>query len=149
MSVGIVGAGISGLSVALHVLERGVGPVTVFERAGVGAGASGIQPGGVRRQWATHANCLMAEQSYSFYRDFGERFETRARARFDPCGYVFLADDADTFVALQAAVALQNELGVPSRLLTPAEAAARVPGLDPQGLLGGAVCDEDGYFDRP
>jgi sarcosine oxidase subunit beta len=149
MSVGIVGAGISGLSVALHVLERGVGPVTVFDRSGVAAGASGIQPGGVRRQWATRANCLMAGESYAFYRDFDARFETRAQARFDPCGYVFLADDTDTFAALQAAVALQNELGIPSRLLTPAEAAARVPGLEPQGLRGGAVCDEDGYFDRP
>ena len=26
------------------------GPVTVFERSGVGSGASGIQPGGVRQQ---------------------------------------------------------------------------------------------------
>src|SRR5947209_8945276 len=58
MSVSVVGAGISGLSIAHHLLERGLGPVTVYERVGIGCGASGIQPGGVRRQWGTRANCL-------------------------------------------------------------------------------------------
>jgi len=145
----VVGAGISGLSVALQVLERGLGPVTVVDRAGIGAGASGIQPGGVRRQWATRGNCLMASESFAFYRDFGERFDTRARARFDTCGYVFLADTEATLASLEAAVALQHELGIPSTLLSPDEAALVVPGLEPDGLLGGATCAEDGYFDRP
>ena len=149
MSVAVVGAGVTGLAIALHVLDRGAGPVTVFERAGIAAGASGIQPGGVRRQWATRASCLMADESYAFWRGFTDRFETRARARFEPCGYVFLADEPDTLATLEAAVALQNELGIPSRLLTPAEAASRVPGLEPEGLRGGTVCDEDGYFDHP
>jgi sarcosine oxidase, subunit beta len=148
MKVGVVGAGISGLSIALHLLERGVS-VTVLERAGVGAGASGIQPGGVRRQWSTRANCLMASESYAFYRELPQRFTTRARARFDPCGYVFLADSEVTLAGFAAAVELQNGLGIPSRLLTPTEAAAVVPGLEPTGLAGGATCAEDGYFDRP
>ncbi len=149
MSVVVVGAGISGLSIALHLLERDLGPVTVVERTGIGAGASGIQPGGVRRQWATRGNCLMASESYAFYRGFAEKFDTHARARFDLCGYVFLADTPPTLASLEAAVALQNELGIPSVLLSPDEAAAVVPGLEPDGLLGGATCAEDGYFDRP
>ena len=149
MSVVVVGAGISGLSIALQLLERDLGPVTVVERTGIGAGASGIQPGGVRRQWATRGNCLMASESYAFYREFAERFETRAQARFDTCGYVFLADTEATLASLRAAVALQNELGIPSVLLSPDEAATVVPGLEPDGLLGAATCAEDGYFDRP
>jgi sarcosine oxidase, subunit beta len=149
MSIVVVGAGISGLSIALQLLDRGLGPVTVVERTGIGAGASGIQPGGVRRQWATRGNCLMASESFAFYRDFADRFETRAQARFDTCGYVFLADTEATLSSLGAAVALQHELGIPSVLLSPEEAATVVPGLEPEGLLGGATCAEDGYFDRP
>ena len=50
--VAVVGAGITGLSVAWHLLQRGFTGVIVIEKAGVGAGASGVQPGGVRQQWA-------------------------------------------------------------------------------------------------
>jgi len=149
MSVSVVGAGISGLSIALHLLERDLGPVTLYERTGIGSGASGIQPGGVRQQWGTRANCLMAKESYAFYREFSERFDTLARARFDPCGYMFLADDKETLARLEAGLAVQHDLGIPSRLLTAAEAAEIVPGLEPAGVLGAAYCAEDGYFDRP
>ena len=117
MSVSVVGAGVSGLSIAFHLLERGLGPVTVIEQTGIGSGASGIQPGGVRRQWGTRANCLMAQESYAFYRDFGGRFDTLARARLEPGGYLFLADEAASFARLVAALAVQNELGIPSRRL--------------------------------
>ena len=44
----IVGAGVVGLSIAFHLTQRGAS-VTVFDRAGIGAGASGVQPGGVPR----------------------------------------------------------------------------------------------------
>jgi glycine/D-amino acid oxidase-like deaminating enzyme len=141
MSVSVVGAGISGLSIAHHLLERGLGPVTVYERTGIGSGASGIQPGGVRQQWGTRANCLMAKESYAFYRGLGERF--------DPCGYLFLADEEETLARLEAGLAVQRELDIPSRLLAPSEAADIVPGLDPAGVLGAAWCAEDGYFARP
>jgi glycine/D-amino acid oxidase-like deaminating enzyme len=39
----IVGAGVVGLSIALQLAERGAS-VTVLDRAGIGAGASGVQP---------------------------------------------------------------------------------------------------------
>jgi sarcosine oxidase subunit beta len=149
MSVSVVGAGISGLSIALHLLERDLGPVTLYEQTGIGSGASGIQPGGVRQQWGTRANCLMAKESYAFYRGFAERFDRLARARFDPCGYMFLADDEATLARLEEGLAVQHELGIPSRLLTPAEAAEIVPGLETSGVLGASYCAEDGYFDRP
>jgi sarcosine oxidase subunit beta len=91
----------------------------------------------------------MAKESYAFYRGFAERFDTLARARFDPCGYMFLADDSATLARLEEGLAVQHELGIPSRLLTPAEAAEIVPGLEPGGVIGAAYCAEDGYFDRP
>jgi sarcosine oxidase subunit beta len=46
-------------------------------------------------------------------------------------------------------VTLQNELGVPSRILTADEATEVVPDLATEGLLGASWCAEDGYFDRP
>jgi sarcosine oxidase subunit beta len=46
-------------------------------------------------------------------------------------------------------VQLQQEAGVPSRIVSAAEAAELVPGLDPSSLTGAAWCATDGYFDRP
>jgi sarcosine oxidase subunit beta len=148
VSVSVIGAGVTGLSIAFHLTERGIGPVTIFDRGGIGAGASGIQPGGVRQQWGTRANCLMAKESHAFYRDFPARLGTVAQARFDPCGYLFVADEPASLRRLEAGVAVQHDVGIPSRLLVPAEAAALVSGLDDR-FLGASWCGEDGYFDRP
>lgn len=138
MKVSIVGAGVTGLSIAFQLVERGIGPVTVFERSGVGSGASGIQPGGVRQQWGTRANCLMAKESYAFYRDFPARLGTVAQARLEQCGYLFVADVPASLRVLETSVAVQHDVGIPSRLVTPAEAAELVPGLDGGAFLGAA-----------
>jgi sarcosine oxidase, subunit beta len=146
--IAVVGAGVTGLSVAFHLAERGAG-VTVFERTGVGAEASGVQPGGVRQQWGTRVNCLLARESVAFYRSLNERLEPRVAATLEPCGYLFLAHSADRLSALAADVALQQNVGVPSELLEPDEVAALVPGLVVSTVTGAAYCAEDGYFDRP
>ena len=89
--VAIVGAGITGLSIAWQLLERGFTAVTVYEKTGVGAGASGVQPGGVRQQWSTAVNCVLARDSLAFYRTVAERLGARVELRFRSCGYVFVA----------------------------------------------------------
>jgi glycine/D-amino acid oxidase-like deaminating enzyme len=144
----VIGGGVVGLSIALHLLEAGF-EVTLFERTGIGSGASGVQPGGVRQQWGTRGNCLMARESFSFYDDFPSRYQTTAQARLDHCGYLFVATEEDSLRQLRANITLQHEVGIPSRLLTPDEAATVVPSLNPERILGAAFCAEDGYFDRP
>jgi sarcosine oxidase subunit beta len=147
--IAIVGAGITGLSVAFHLGERGAGSIVVYERDGVGAGASGVQPGGVRQQWSTRLNCVMARDSLAFYRQLGERLRPRVDPGYRPCGYLFVAHEPATLERLRADVALQNELGVPSRVVTAEDAAELVPGLRVDGIAGASFCAEDGYFDRP
>ena len=147
--IAIVGAGITGLSIAWHVLERGVTAVAVYEKTGVGAGASGVQPGGVRQQWSTAVNCVLARDSLAFYRDVGERLGARIDLRFDECGYVFLAHSQQELGRLAAAAGVQRSLGIPSRLLSPTEATELVPGLNAEGIAGAGFCAQDGYFDRP
>src|SRR5262245_63675290 len=144
----VVGAGIVGLSIAFHLRERGAS-VTVVDRAGVGAGASGLQPGGVRRQWGTPTNCLLVQESLVFFADAVERLRMRVDPGFRACSYLFLAHSAAALARLRENVALQNGLGVPSRLVSPAEAAELVPDLEPTSVVGGSWCGEDGYFDRP
>jgi sarcosine oxidase subunit beta len=107
-----------------------------------------VQPGGVRRQWATEANCRLAQESYEVYLDLGERLGTRVRPRFTACGYAFVAHSEARLAELDAAVALQRRLGIPSTILDPATTAEVVPELVPDGIAGAAWCGADGYFDR-
>jgi sarcosine oxidase subunit beta len=140
---------VSGLSIALHLAERGVGPVRIYEREGVGAGQSGVQPGGVRLQWGTELNCRMALEAREFWREAEARLEPLVPFGWRAGGYLWLAHSEPVLARLAEGVALQNRLGIPSRLVSGAEAAELVPGLPAEAVVGGSWCGEDGYFDRP
>src|SRR3954453_15655808 len=97
-----VRAGGTGVPVAWFLRQRGV-DVLVVERSGIAAEASGVQPGGVRQQWSPRVNCVLAREASAFSR------EVESGARFDPCGYLFVAHSAELHDELRANVALQNE----------------------------------------
>lgn len=140
--VAVVGAGVTGLSVA-YFLRRAGAEVVVVDRAGIAAGASGVQPGGVRQQWTTEINCELARESVEFYAGFD------VDARLDRCGYLFVALAEETLARMRDDVALQNRVGVPSRIVDADEIAELVPGMRVDTVAGAAWCAEDGYFDRP
>jgi glycine/D-amino acid oxidase-like deaminating enzyme len=145
----VVGAGVNGLSVALHLAERGAAPVLVVERERVAARQSGVQPGGVRLQWGTELNCRMALDARTFWLEAEERLRPRAPFGWQACGYLWLAESEAVLERLRAAVELQNRLGIASRIVSPEEAAELVPDLGVESLVGASWCAEDGYFDRP
>jgi sarcosine oxidase subunit beta len=144
----VVGAGITGLAIARELQARGH-EVVVLERTGVGAGASGVQPGGVRQQWGTRVACRLARESVAFWREAGERLKPRVPLELRRGGYLFVAQSESSLARLAANVALQNDEGIPSRTVSAAEAAELVPGLRADTVAGGSWCGEDGYFDRP
>ena len=148
VDVAVVGAGVVGLAVARELRDRGR-RVAVLERTGVGAGASGVQPGGVRQQWGTRVACRLARESVAFWREAETRLDARVPLTLRRSGYLFVARSQETLGLLAANVALQHEEGVPSRIVEPAEATELVPGLVAEAIVGGAWCAEDGYFDRP
>lgn len=148
VEVAIVGAGVVGLAVARELGARGA-DVCVFEREGVGAGASGVQPGGVRLQWGTRVACRLALESMTFWRDATERLDSPVQLELERCGYLFVARTAQTLDRLADNVRLQHEEGIPSEIVGAADAAELVPDLRSDAIAGGAWCGEDGYFDRP
>jgi sarcosine oxidase subunit beta len=139
LDVAVIGAGVIGLAIARELQGRGA-RIAVFERSGIGAGASGVQPGGVRQQWGTPVACRLARESAAFYAE---------EDGFRACGYLFVAHTEPTLARLAANVAVQNAEGIHSRIVTPDEAAELVPGLRVDTITGGSWCAEDGYFDRP
>lgn len=146
--VAVVGAGVVGLAIARALRERGAA-VVVCERTGIGSGQSGVQPGGVRRQWGTAIGCRLASEAFAFWEDAETRLESPIELGLRRCGYLFLAHSEQRLARLRANVGVQNAEGVPSRIVGAKEAAELVPGLRTETVVGAAWCAEDGYFDRP
>jgi len=144
----VVGAGVIGLSVALAL--RGAGAdVIVVDRSGVAEGQSGIQPGGIRLQWGTAVNCRLALESYAWWRGAEDTLASPVPLGFSACGYLFVAHGEAALTRLRENVRVQNEAGVPSRVVSPTEAAELVPGLAHEPLVGAAYCAEDAYMGAP
>lgn len=140
--IAIVGGGIMGLSTAYHLAKRGVRDVVVLERSYLCSGASGRNGGGVRAQWSTETNVKLMRESIEVCREFAR--EMGINVWFRQGGYLFLARTEDKRAALERSVALQNECGLPTRMLSPAEARKIVPELSTDGVVAASYNPTDG-----
>jgi sarcosine oxidase subunit beta len=138
----IIGGGVVGCSIAYHLVSRGAGDVTVLEQAAVGSGSSGRAVGGVRQQFSTPACVRMSRLSLEAFHRF--QAEMGADPGFEPCGYLLVTARADEMAAFESNVAMQRELGVDVRAVTPAEVAMLHPWLRVDDLVGGTFCPTDG-----
>jgi sarcosine oxidase, subunit beta len=142
-SVVIVGGGVMGVSAAFHLAEAGVPDVLLLERSQLGAGSTAKAAGGVRAQFSDELNIALGARSLELF----ERFRDRPGGAIDlhRVGYLFLLTRRRDVAAYEAAVALQNELGVPSRMLDPGEASMLAPIIRRKGILAAAFHAGDGH----
>jgi sarcosine oxidase subunit beta len=138
----IVGAGIMGLSTAWHLARRGVKGIVVVDRSYLCGGASGRNGGGVRAQFSTATNIALMRESIEICRAFAA--EMGINVWFRQGGYLFLARTPARAEALAAAVKLQNEHGLPTRLLDPRDALHVVPELSIEGVHAVSFNPDDG-----
>jgi sarcosine oxidase subunit beta len=97
----------------------------------------------VRAQFSDRVNIELGQRSLQAFRGFAARPGGEIDLR--QAGYLFLLDAPASVAAFEASIALQNELGVPSRMISPEEAAALSPLIDTGGVLAAAYSPEDGY----
>jgi sarcosine oxidase subunit beta len=139
----VVGGGALGTSAAYHLTEFGVTDVVLLERDSLGSGSTSSSAGGIRTQFADELNIRIALRSLAEFETFPDRLGVDVDLR--QAGYLFLLDDARDVERFRTALALQDELGVPSRELNHAEAAEIVPGLIVDDILAATFCPLDGY----
>ncbi|WP_246456001.1 NAD(P)/FAD-dependent oxidoreductase [Nocardioides mesophilus] len=142
-SVVIIGGGVMGLSTAYHLAQAGVRDVVLLERSELGSGSTCKAAGGVRAQFSDAVNIELGLRSLETFETFGETFGQEIDLH--QVGYLFLLDRPEDVDAFEANVALQNELGVPSRMLEPAEAKRLSPLIGTDGLLAAAYSPRDGH----
>ncbi|WP_190815356.1 NAD(P)/FAD-dependent oxidoreductase [Saccharopolyspora pogona] len=138
----VIGGGVVGVSTAFHLAEAGV-DVLLLERDELGEGSTSKAAGGVRAQFSDPVNIELGQRSLNAFEDFARR--PGGEIDLKQFGYLFLLSDPDDVATFERSVRLQNEFGVPSRMLTVAEACELSPYVVPDGLLAAAFSPTDGH----
>src|SRR5260370_14022716 len=129
----IIGGGIFGTNLAYALATRGAKNILMLEQDVLAAGSSGKATGGLRHQFADELDIRFSIEGIRFYerftRDYAPAHAHHRPPRFYQHGYMFLCTTQPGWQAMQIYVALQQELGVPTSLLSQAEISARVPQL--------------------
>jgi sarcosine oxidase, subunit beta len=145
-SVVIIGGGISGCAIAYNLAKLGVTDVIVIEKSYLASGSTGRCGAGIRMQWGTERNCLLSKMSTEFFETANEELQYEYDIEFKQGGYLLAAATEKEMNQFEKNVALQNSLGIPSRLLTPKEAKEIIPHMDETKIIGGTFCPKDGHL---
>jgi len=143
--VAIIGGGVHGCSVAWHLAKEGL-KVVLFERDYLSSGGSGRSAAGIRQQFGTEVNCRLALYNLEKFPVLQEELEYEADLEYDPSGYLWIAYSESQLEQLKKNVALQNSLGISSKILTPEEIKEVAPGLNTEGMIGASWNEKDGHI---
>jgi len=146
VNVLIIGAGISGVSIAYNLALKGVKDIHVVDRGYFTAGATGRCGAGVRQQWNTALNCILAKKSIDFFTHAQEILHYQKDLEFKQEGYLILATTPIEQAQFEKNVQLQNSLDIPSKVVTNQQACAIVEHLNPNAFLSATFCQTDGHL---
>ncbi len=142
----IIGAGISGVSIAYNLAVKGMKNIHVVDKGYFTHGATGRCGAGVRQQWNTETNCVLAKKSIEFFEHAKEILQYPGNLEFKQEGYLILATSTQEHEQFIKNVQLQNSLGIPSSLLNKEEALKIVPHLNTDAFVSAAFCPTDGHL---
>jgi len=132
----VAGSGAIGANVAYNLALLGADDVVVAERGELAGGSTSRAMGGVRQQFSTAQEVVLARESIEFLAALGPRF-------FRQVGYLFVATTEHGLAELEERRELQNALGVPVERVD----ASVVDGLAVDDVLGATCCWRDGVAD--
>src|SRR5215831_5681419 len=124
-----VAGGVMGTSIAFALAQRRVGRVVVLEKAFLGAGSSGKSGAIIRQHYSNRLTASMAQKSLRVFEHFDEA--VGGPPVFTRTGLVLVVNDKDRG-GLEANVAMQRELGIDVRLVSPQVLAD----IDPNARIG-------------
>ena len=142
-NVVVIGGGVMGASIAFHLAEAGVADVLLLDKGPLAGGSTSKAAGGVRAQFSDPVNIALGLRGLDAFEAFPER--PGQEIDLHQPGYLFVLTDPEQVAVYERSVALQNAMGVPSRMLTADEAAELSPGIDTSDVLAAAFHARDGY----
>ena len=148
-NVVIVGGGIMGTSLAWQLARRGADRVTLLERSVIGAGASGKTGALLRRHYSNRPEAILAQRGWQTFAAWPEL--VGGDPVHTPLGLIVTVDTSPGHEAnverLHRNVALQNSLGIPSRVVTRDELRELQPQAVWDDVTHAAYEPDSGYVD--
>jgi sarcosine oxidase subunit beta len=117
-SVIIIGGGIIGCSIAYNLAKMGGKNIVLFEKNSLASGATGSCGAGIRQQFGTEMNCILARESIKIFENLSQELDYDIE--LNQGGYLMLA-------------------------YTEKEAKEIVPPLNTEGILAATFCPTDGH----
>jgi sarcosine oxidase, subunit beta len=140
----IIGGGVNGCSLAYKLSKKGL-DVVLVEKKYLTSGATGACGAGIRQQWSTRENTLLAIQSVKMFEQLSRELDQDIE--FRQGGYLIAVHDEKEMSQAEKNVAMQRSLGLKVDILKPEEITDVVPILDIQGMkaIGATFCPTDGH----
>jgi sarcosine oxidase subunit beta len=142
--VGIIGAGIHGVSVAFHLASRGIG-VTVFEQGAPASGPTGRSSAICRAYYTNPYLARVANRSLDMFRTFGDLTGGRD-CGFHKTGVLYLHSDSDS-AHVHSAAEYMNSIGTRIEVLDLDRLGEEFPLFDLDGVGIGGWEPDAGYAD--
>jgi sarcosine oxidase, subunit beta len=138
----IIGGGVQGCSIAYNLAKKGQKNIVILEKKTCAAGSSGRCAAGVRQQFGTEMNCVLARESVRILEQLSAELDYDIE--FNQNGYLILAYTEKELVQFKKNVQLEQSLGIVSKLVTPQEAKEIVALLNIEDVLAASYCPTDG-----
>lgn len=138
----IIGGGIQGCSIAYNLAKKGAKDIVILEKNTCANGSSGRCGAGIRQQFGTKMNCILARESMKTFETLTEELDYDIE--LNQAGYLMLAYTEKEMSQFKKNVELEQSLGIDAKVVTPKEAGEIVPYLNQEGILGGTFCPTDG-----
>ena len=140
----VIGGGITGTAAALSLAEKGL-TVTLIEKRGIAAMASGWTLGGVRQSGRDLAELPLARAAVAIWPGLGERLGSDVRYRRG--GNLRLARDASEVTLIRALVERQRAEGLDLEFLADNAAVRAIAPAISEHVLAASFCPSDGHAD--
>lgn len=137
----VIGGGIIGAATGYYLTKQGL-KVFLLERDFPCSGSTGRCIGGIRAQFTHDLTIRVMLLSIRMFQELDAELDKDIE--WYAGGYLFLAFDENRRQALLQAIEIQRRYGLKVDFREPEECCRIVPGLNPEGLLGGAWCPTDG-----
>ena len=142
-SVVIIGGGIIGCSIAYNLAKMGCKNIVLLEKNSLASGATGRCGAGIRQQFGTEMNCILARESIKIFENLSQELDYDIE--LNQGGYLMLAYTEKEVNQFKKNVALEQSLDIDARSITVKEAKEIAPPLNTEGLLAATFCPSDGH----